>query len=112
MLQEFATDGGGGRVVYRPGLPTPIPGLFIADQAESGFSLTHQRSGFAVLWADSPEIIATALTDLAGIDWTRPGTEIQLDPEALAAFNRARLRDGVRAYSNRGAPAVDLEATS
>lgn len=94
----------------RPGIPTPIDGLALVDLGgDCGYSLTHVRSGLAIVYAPSPEPLAMAARELEGIDWTQPGDELTSTVEAVEAFRRARCCPGVDDYSRKGDPS-DIEA--
>lgn len=95
-----------------PGIPTPIPGLALVDLTAlgdaDGYSLTHVRSGNAVLYAPSPEALAQAFPLLSAIDWTRSGDEVVDDPDAVAAYYYAKELPGVSTFSGRSMDRSDI----
>ena len=99
-----------------PYLPTPLPGLSIADWTGHGAqhgvpasrcSLTHVRSGLVVLRADHPEVLAQACESLAGIDWTRTGAELHDAGDAKQAVAIAEKRTASYRVAHTVAPACD-----
>lgn len=70
-----------GQLVDAPALPTPLPGLSVVACPDC-YSLTHDRSGLALIYAESPEQLAVILPKLAHLDWTQSGEDIRDDPDA------------------------------
>lgn len=78
-----------GQLVDAPALPTPVPGLSIVTCPDC-YSLSHDRSGLALVYADSPEQLAVILPKLAHIDWTQSGDDVRADPASLDAVEVLR----------------------
>ncbi len=87
----------GPAVVPVDGLPCGVPGLAITRALttgpdDGGYSITHVRSGCAVLWFPDtdPEGILAAALELAPLtDWTESGTEVVAGKPGLGRRVRA-----------------------
>lgn len=83
------------RVITVDALPTPLPGLVLADLLDDPdrmdrYELIHVRSGLGVAWASSPETLAQHLPSLADVAWTSAGDDLRSDPDVVALMGRLR----------------------
>jgi hypothetical protein len=76
-----------GLVVTGP-VPAKAPPISEDDDVEL-FSLTHARSGLALLYGYTIGSVRDAAAYLELIDWTRPAAELQRDSDAREAVEQA-----------------------